>query len=239
MLKKTGKLLLPVVLALLILVVPMACADLPVIDMTAVANLTQQLAQWQQELAYWQQQLAQVDPANTAQILTTVQQIKSIQSQINGLLADYKAVQEQWDSTFQDYSTWSGKTGGDYVSDLNAVVSQTKQSQKNALAAQGLVSQTADDQDTLGTLLQSSQNATGTVQVQQTANQLIALEIQQIIRLQQMLSSYNQSQLQYLRTQQQNADRYNSATQPSFTDKPDFSQPHQGGVNPNPGYTGN
>jgi len=239
MLKKVCGLLVPTICLLLMIGEPLAHADVPVIDLTAEANLAQQITKWEQELTYWHQQLAQLNPANTAQILATVKQIQTIQTQIDGLLSDYQAVQQQWDNTFKDYSTWSGKTGRDYFSDLNAVIAELKQSQKNALAAQGLVSQTAEDQDTLGTLLQSSQNATGSVQVQQAANQLIALEVQQMFRLQQMLSSFNQQQLLYLRDQQQNTDRFNAAIQPSFSDKPDLSQPHQGGVNPNPGYPGN
>jgi|GEM_PF-5133713 Conjugal transfer/entry exclusion protein len=201
--KKTIKVL--ILTAALLFQAAVASAAMAVYDATAVAKLTAELEQWTQQMTYWKQQLASIDSTNTTALQTQISTYQTLQSELDGLLTDYDALATNWDALYTDYTsdTWTGTTTSDYLADLETVNAAMQNAQRQAMVAQGLAADTYSDLATLSTLLSANQNATGTVQAQQITNQIAALQVKQLVRLQQMLAQYNKAQLLNMREQRQ------------------------------------
>lgn len=184
-------------------------AAYPVYDATAVAKLVEELQKWEQQMAYWKQQLASIDPTNSSALKSQIAQFQALQNQLDGLLNDYNTLATNWDALYKDFSSssWKGTTTADYLADLENVGEALKAVQREAMIAQGMAAETNDDLTILSSLVDSSQNATGTVQAQQVANQIAALQVRQLVRLQQMMAEYHKAQLMQTREQQQQATR--------------------------------
>lgn len=178
-----------------------AHADLVVYDPSAVAQMIQNVAQTLQQIQLMQQNLQAMDPnaaaASAAQIQASLGSLINMQQQVQGMVMDYQRMQQQWDATYMDFGSYNGMTATDYAQNMMNLLTQTNSQIYDAMRAQGLVSQIGADVGNLQKLVTVSQNAQGALAAAQVANQIAALQTQQMMRLQQMMAESNQAQAAY------------------------------------------
>lgn len=171
------------------------------IDKTVdVATITTQVNTYEQ-LQAMLKNLASMDASTAAGNMTNIQaqltDLITLQQQTQGMLVDYQNFQEQWNETYKDYSDANGMTALDYANQVEALRQFTEQNMYDTMRSQGLISGMETDANYLNRLLASSQSAEGTRAALQAANQIAGLQIQQLMRFQQMLSDQNRAQTTY------------------------------------------
>lgn len=168
------------------------------VDAATIATQVNTAQQLQAEL----QNLASMDPAtaaaNMGRIQSDLQQLINLQNQMNGLVMDYSNFQNAWDAQYQDFGAYNGMSAGQYATNAQQLLSSLNQSLYNSMLAQGLVAQTGADSVSLQNLLDASQNAQGALAAAQVANQMAAMQAQQLMKLQQIVATSNRAQSEWM-----------------------------------------
>ncbi|VBB08469.1 Hypothetical protein LUCI_3741 [Lucifera butyrica] len=146
--------------------------------------------------------------------LQTLQQLRQSEK---GLTLDWTNAQQAWDSEYTDFKNLNGGISAtDYTTAYKKLSTNTDNALYDAMKSQGLLVQLDDDQQNLVNLMKSSTSAKGALQAAQIGHQLTALEIQNMLRLQQILTMSNRAQTQYMLQQQQSADASSAWAQTAF-----------------------
>jgi P-type conjugative transfer protein TrbJ len=198
-------------------------ADMPVIDGAVLSqlqgNYADQLKNTLQTYQQLQNQLVQLenesknlsalDPSSQAtlnnQITNTINQMAQVHAQVQAIGTDYALLQQQWDDTFKDFGQFNGMSGNDYAQYQQKQMLATEAKIKQAMASQGLASDANIQADltTLNTLLNNSQGSQGALSAIQASNQIAALQIQELLKMQRILADSMGAQATFM--QKQNA----------------------------------
>lgn len=198
-------------------------ADMPVIDSAVLSqlqgNYADQLKNTLQTYQQLQNQLVQLeneaknlenlDPSSqaavTSQIANTINQMAQVHAQVQAIGTDYALLQQQWDDTFKDFGDFNGMKGTDYAQYQKKLLATTEAKIKQAMASQGLASDANMQADltTLNTLLNNSQSSQGALSAIQASNQIAALQIQELLKMQRIISDSFGAQSTFM--QKQNA----------------------------------
>lgn len=149
---------------------------------------------------------------NMSNIQAALKQLKQVRDEANGLPLDFGRLQENWDGTYTDYKKQNGLSAKDYYEAYEKSSTNVDESIKSAMFAQGLISQLDQDADVLDTLISSSNTADGALKAAQVGNQMTAMLIQNMMRLEQVVSLSSRSQSEYMLKQQQGIEASNAAT---------------------------
>lgn len=149
---------------------------------------------------------------NLGNIQNTLSDLKKIRDQANGLPLDFNDLQENWDKIYTDYKDIAGLSAKDYYNAYKESSTNVDESIKNAMLAQGLISQMDKDSDVLDILIKDSNNTDGALQAIQVGNQMTAMLIQNMMRLEQIVAMSERSQSDYLLKQQQRVEASNAST---------------------------
>jgi len=196
-------------------------------------TLMNQLTQLQNEA----KNLAKLDPSSMAtlnsEISSTLQQMKQVNQQLEAVGTDYSNLSSQWDATYKDFGDFNGMSATDYATYNKKIMEATQSKIKRALASQGLASDNniTADITTLNQLLTNSQNAQGAVAATQAASQIAALQVQEMLKMQRIMSdSFGAQALYYQQAEAkekaaaQRATDFNSETDTTLRTEADETQ---------------
>lgn len=148
---------------------------------------------------------------NLGNIKTTLNDLKKIRNEANGLPLDFNDLQSNWDNIYTDYKSVNGLSAQDYYDAYKESSTNVDDSIKNAMMAQGLISQLDKDADVLEVLINNSNSADGALKATQIGNQMTAMLIQNMMRLEQIIGMSERSQSDYLLKQQQRIEASNAS----------------------------
>jgi P-type conjugative transfer protein TrbJ len=211
----------------------------PTVDLATINNqintakqLLNQLTQLENEA----KNLAQLDPNSlgqlNTQISTTLQQMQQVNAQMQAIGNDYTKTQQEWDSNFNGFGDFNGMSASGYAQYMGKVQKIYDDKIKQAMASQGLASDAvlANDVNTLNKLLSNSQNAQGAVAATQAGSQIAALQIQELMRMQKIMSDSYGAQAVYYKKKIESEKATEAAIAEQMTDK--FTPTQNGGFIP-------
>ncbi len=195
--------------------VPRAASALTVYDpANFVQNLLSAIRQLQSNIAEAQQiqnqlqslrnearSLAGLSFSIEGPLTQDLQRLSEILSQTRGLVLDYAALQEAFDDLYPAPERYEGLSGADYARQAVQWRDQTFRAVNDAMRAQGIVSTQALTALDLTQLLGVSQGAEGHLQALQAGNQIAAMTVKQMLRLEQILSTASRAQSSVLAQQ--------------------------------------
>lgn len=117
--------------------------------------------------------------------------------QLIGFQEEIRALGRDWAKLYEGLDGFSDFQGEDYIKYMNDLIRETENAMLYSAKAQGLTSQLPEDADDLRRLQDASKRARGTLGAQQAANEMTALMIEQLMRLQQMIGEANNAQAAY------------------------------------------
>lgn len=193
-------------------------------QITSAANSVNQTANQLKSLQYQVQNLAKMDPSSAASTLSNLQgrlaTLMQIQASLRGITMNYAQVQGAWDQLYgADFGRYNGMKGSDYAAQALKILKQTDNATYDAMRAQGMVSELANDAANLESLLTASNSSGGALSAAQAGNAIAAIQAQQLMRLQQIVatsyraeSSYYADQANRAAMSRANSDKFFSST---------------------------
>lgn len=138
-----------------------------------------------------------------AKITNTLQQLQQVNNEMQAIGTDYASLQQQWDETYKDFGNFNGMSGEDYATYNRSIINTTQQKIQRALASQSLASDANIQADitALKQLLANSQGAQGAVAATQAASQIAAMQVEQMLKMQRIMSDSYGAQAIYLQEQ--------------------------------------
>lgn len=153
------------------------------------------------QIQQYQDMLAQGKslPANLVNRLTgDLQRLQSVYQQSKSLSGDLTDFDAKFRNQFKDYNSYltaKGTSASYMQSNYSRWNEQGFESMRVAMRASGMnVSSIADEDDLLSQLVEKSQSASGRMQAMQAGNQIAAMQVQQMMKLRQLLNTQIQSQ---------------------------------------------
>ena len=144
-----------------------------------------------------------------SQVTGELGQLTSIVGQGNALSYAGQNISSQLSSEYPGYSN-----GVNYQQEYQNWNNTTSQNIQNALQAQNLASnQFATQSQALASIQSASQSAAGRMQVLQAGNQISAMEVKQLQKMQQISMAQNDAQLAYEKQKLTEASQQNSLSQ--------------------------
>ncbi len=153
------------------------------------------------QIAYEIQNLKKMDDKLSASNMANLQ--RSLSTMINlcqnvvGIALNYEQSQSAWDRTYPKFNKYNGMSGSDYSKQSETIRYQTSNAIYDAMTAQGLVAQLGNDAANLNTLLATSSSTDGVLAAIQVGNQIAALQVQQLMRLQMIMASSYRAETSY------------------------------------------
>ncbi|ABB33777.1 P-type conjugative transfer protein TrbJ [Geobacter metallireducens RCH3] len=193
-----------------------AHATIPVLDYTNWAqnlfsyvqqvataiNTAEQLATQYQQLEVAIRQARQLNSDQIrGRIMNGIRQLAEIQQKTRGITYDYGRTEGAFDQYYPDMAAYNGMSGKDYAAQAAKANQQLQNSVRDAMLAQGLISNAATDQDALNALVAASNSADGQLAAAQAGNQISAMVAQQLIQLQQIMATSAREQSSYMAAQ--------------------------------------
>lgn len=177
-----------------------------------IKNTVQTYQQLQNQLTQLQNEaknLEKLDPDAltqlNGQIGQTFQQMQQLSGTIQTIGSDYTKLQQEWDETYKNFGDFNGMKGADYASYMQKLLNGTDDKIKKAMASQGLLNDATlqNEQTQLQNMLQNSQNAQGSLSAIQAGNQIAAMQINELLRMQKIMSDSFGAQAVFLKKQQE------------------------------------
>lgn len=154
--------------------------------------ITNQIRQIQNEanmLVNQAKHLQKMDYSALARLNQSMDQINQLMEEAEGIAFEVQAAEEAF-ARYYPKEYQDTVTNDELAADAKMRWSHSMDAYRQTLRVQSQVSQgIAADQDLLTALVNQSQSAVGTLQVQQATNQLIALTAQQTVKTQQLLAA--------------------------------------------------
>jgi P-type conjugative transfer protein TrbJ len=142
--------------------------------------------------------------SNAANLQKVIAGLRETRNETNSLSTNYQDFSRSWDETYIDFQSMNGLAAMDYYKIYEKNTTNVDKATKTAMMSQGLVAQIDDDADVLDALMKSSDSADGALKVAQGGNQMTALLLQNVMRLQQITALSERAQTQYMLQTQQN-----------------------------------
>ncbi len=205
-----------IITALILALAIPAHATIPVLDYTNWAqnifsyvqqvataiNTAQQLATQYQQLEVAIRQARQLNSDQVrGRIMNGIRQLVELQQKAKGITYDYGRIESTFDGHYPDMAAYNGMSGRDYAAQAAKANQQLQNSIRDAMVAQGLVSNAATDQEALNALVTASNSAEGQLAAAQAGNQIAAMTAQQLIQLQQIMATSSREQSSYMAAQ--------------------------------------
>ncbi len=153
------------------------------------------------QIAYAAQNLIKMDGNLSAASLMNIQHslttLMNLSQNVVGIALNYEQSQMAWDSTYPKFNKYNGMSGTDYAKQSEIMRNQTSNAIYDAMTAQGLVAQLGNDAANLNSLLAASSSADGVLTAIQVGNQIAALQVQQLMRLQQIIATSYRAEASY------------------------------------------
>lgn len=147
--------------------------------------------------------LTKLPTSVVGQLTSTINQMNSLITQANGISFDIQKSQQSFESLYpRQYG--AAISSDKMVQDATARWNNSYEGLKQALTIQSAIVATLDhDNQTLRTLMTNSSGAVGSLQAQQSGNELLALQIKQSLQTQTLLAA--QARADTLRAAEQQA----------------------------------
>lgn len=157
-------------------------------------NSFQMLENQMMQIAFDAQNLRKMDATlsqtNIASIQYNLRAMNSLMSRYKGIAMSFENMQSVWDSVYRNFGKYNGGVSAtDYANQSKKIRAQSSDALFDAMQTQGLVAQLENDETNLNRLLVASENADGALSAIQVSNQLIAFQIQQLMRFQQIMAT--------------------------------------------------
>lgn len=171
--------------------------------LNTVEMLQKQALQIQHELS----NLAKLDPAmsneTTAKIRNNLNQLNEIRNSINAIGTDYEKLMNGFDDIFPDYEDWNGCSAEQYAKQVDKINDAWDEAVKQAMGSASNASpeEQAATMEQLSNLLSASQNAEGAMGALQASNQLTALTVAQLKKMETMMADSMRTQNMYYEKQ--------------------------------------
>lgn len=163
----------------------------------ALEQIANQVASLQNEALMLENQarnLARLDTSSVAQFNASVARVTALMSRAEGILYDVAQAQAEYDRLYPAAYSAAG-AAGQLVADAEQRWDYSLSGFRHAMQVQAeIVDGLADDQEAAGGLVGQSQNAVGMLQATQAGNQLLALQVEQMGRLQALLAAQGRAQ---------------------------------------------
>lgn len=168
---------------------------------TAINTATSLMHQYRQlEIAIQQARRLDSDQVRS-RITNGLRQLVELQQKARGITYDYGRIENIFDDHYPDMAAYNGMSGRDYAAQAAKANQQLQNSIRDAMVAQGLVSNSATDQEALNALVSASNSAEGQLAAVQAGNQIAAMTAQQLIQLQQIMATSAREQSSYMASQ--------------------------------------
>lgn len=155
-----------------------------------IKQVQQQAEQLQHELA----NLAKLDGSQANQSIARIQELLSemnaLRNETNAIGTDYREMMEQFDELRPDYGTWNGVSAGEYANQTDKLRAAWERSVEQAMKSQGMAAPSEQQKTAahIERLVMASQNADGAMGALQAANQIAALQIQELQKMQAIMA---------------------------------------------------
>lgn len=171
-------------------------------EFATAINTAQQLATQYQQLEVAIRQARQLNSDQIrGRIMNGIRQLAEIQQKTKGITYEYGRMEGAFDQHYPDMAAYNGMSGRDYATQAAKANQQLQNSVRDAMLAQGLISNAATDQDALNALVAASNGADGQLAAVQAGNQIAAMTAQQLIQLQQIMATSAREQSSYMAAQ--------------------------------------
>lgn len=168
-----------------------------------IESYKKQLEQIQMEMA----QLAKLDGGQLSESVNSIQEmvgtLNNIRQSMDAMGTDYRTAQHDFDEVYVDYQKWNGVAAEEYARQMQRVNQSIQKSVEQSIITAGLASpdEMQKTANSMQRLLEASQHAEGVVGVMQASNQIAALQIREIQRMQAIMSDSMRSQQLYMQKQ--------------------------------------
>jgi P-type conjugative transfer protein TrbJ len=132
--------------------------------------------------------------------MNNLRQLTDIQQKVRGITYEFGNVENAFDQHYPNMSAYNGMSGKDFSVQAAKANQQLQNSVRDAMLAQGLISNSKSDQEALNALVSASNKTDGQLAAAQAGNQIAAVTAQQLIQLQQILSTSAREQSSYMAT---------------------------------------
>jgi P-type conjugative transfer protein TrbJ len=120
-----------------------------------------------------------------------------------GLAYNFKNMQDQWDANYTKFDDYNGMSAAQYGQDAAKLIRKTSNGIYDAMKNQGFVAEIGNDHKNLQTLLSASHSARGALAALQACNEIGALQVKQMFRLQQIMATSSRAEAMYYQKQLQ------------------------------------
>jgi type IV secretion system protein TrbJ len=158
-----------------------------------INNQIRSLENQAQSLLNQAKNLTKLPTSVVGQLTTTINQMNSLIAQAKGISFDIQKSQQSFESLYpRQYG--AAVSSDKMLQDATARWNNSYEGLKQALTIQSAIVNTLDqDNQTLRTLMANSSGAVGSLQAQQSGNELLALQIKQLFQTQALLTAQARS----------------------------------------------
>lgn len=183
---------------------------IPVIDVSNLANIIQQLTVMKDQLTKLKEglkHLVKINPAVFAKVKTSLvgafDRLTDFRNKVKGLAFDYSKVDEIWKSTYKSTEDLSKMQDWEYTNHLKQLDELTSNALYDAMKAQSLIGEIDKDKELLETLMDESYNAQGMLEAMQVGNKINSLQMMQLARMQTIMATSYRAQTMYYQWEMQ------------------------------------
>ena len=176
-------------------------------EVETAINTSKQIHNQLESLSNEAQNLSKMDQGTATGTMSSIQsslsRLAQLRNNTRGITMDYSRLQGAWDGVYKNFAAYNGMSGKDYAAQAQKIMEQSNNSAYDAMKAQGLAAQLGDDATNLNNLLRASNTAPGAVAAAQAGNQISAMTVQQLMRLEQVMATSQRAQSSYLAAEAQ------------------------------------
>ncbi len=136
-------------------------------------------------------------------ILDAISKLTDLRNKAKGLSYDINKTEEVWKKTYKQQEDFMKMSGAEYAEFLKNLDQRTSDALFDAMKAQSLISELDGDKDELEKLMQKSYDSVGTLQALQVGNQIQALQMNQLLRMQTIMAMSYRAQTMYYQWEMQ------------------------------------
>ena len=165
----------------------------------AIKQVKQQAEQIKHELA----NLSKLNPsqanASVSKVRDLISTMNKLRTETNAIGTDYREMMQQFDRLRPDYEKWNGVSAEEYAKQNDKFRESWEQSIEQSMKVQGIVSPEEQQKtaDHLERLINASQSAEGAMGALQAANQISALHILELQKMEAVMADSMRTQNLY------------------------------------------
>jgi P-type conjugative transfer protein TrbJ len=157
-----------------------------------IQNEVQMLSNQYEMIRYYASDLESLPFSSVSEISMSLYKLDSLINNAQGLAYRLQGFSKRFNELYPKYG---GKPlfGEKFKKKYGAWLQQTRDAIYNAMASAGIVTDVSRDADTLSSLVDYSQSAKGNLQALQAGNQISALMVSQLLKLETIVAANNQA----------------------------------------------